>query len=95
MGAGAGLCRRRRDVQRQSDGGARRPPASLILPLPHASSIVPPVPAALFFRLKEHGFEKCKAYSVAYADCCRGRVFSMAWACRKQMHELSDCMSTQ
>ena len=56
---------------------------------------MPPHCAALFFRLKEHGFEECRAYSKAYADCCHGRVFSMAWACRQQMKQLSDCMSTQ
>eukprot|EP00887_Chlorella_sp_A99_P003617 scaffold7.g3617.t1 len=49
---------------------------------------------ALFYQLKQKGFEACQAYSAAYADCCRGRVISMAWACRKQLHELSDCMGT-
>jgi len=51
--------------------------------------------AALFYRLKQKGFEECKAYSDAYAACITGRVLSVAWACRKEMKELSDCMSQQ
>ena len=26
-------------------------------------------------------------------DCCRGRVLSVAWACRKEAKEFSNCMS--
>lgn len=50
---------------------------------------------ALFYRLKQHGFKQCQGYSEAYAECCHGRVFSIVWACRKEMKALSDCMSTQ
>lgn len=49
----------------------------------------------LFYRLKQHGFKECRGYGEAYAQCCHGRVLSIAWACRKQMKALSDCMSTQ
>lgn len=52
-------------------------------------------PAALFYRLKQKGFEECKAYSKAYADCCAGRVLSVVWACRGEMKALSNCMSQQ
>lgn len=50
------------------------------------------VEEALFYRLKQKAFEECANYSKAYADCCRGKVISMAWSCRKEMRELSDCM---
>lgn len=52
-------------------------------------------PAALFYRLKQKGFDECKAYSKAYADCCSGRVLSVVWACRGEMKALSNCMSQQ
>ena len=53
------------------------------------------LPAALLYRLIQKGHVECKAYSQAYADCCRGRTLSVIWTCRQQMKELSDCMSTQ
>lgn len=55
----------------------------------------PAIPAALFYRLKQHGYKECRAYSDAYAECITGRVLSVAWKCRKEMKELSDCMSKQ
>ncbi|KAL4433997.1 hypothetical protein ABPG75_000438 [Micractinium tetrahymenae] len=51
------------------------------------------VEEALFYRLKQHGFKECRAYSDAYAECITGRVLSVAWKCRKEMKALSDCMS--
>ncbi|KAI7843687.1 hypothetical protein COHA_002587 [Chlorella ohadii] len=52
------------------------------------------VEEALFYRLKQHGFKQCQSYGEAYAECCHGRVFSIVWACRKEMKALSDCMSS-
>lgn len=46
----------------------------------------------MFYRLKKKGFEECRDYSAAYADCCRGRVFSVVWSCRDEMKSLSMCM---
>lgn len=60
-------------------------------PSPHC----PRASAALFYRLKEKGFQECRRYSDAYAQCCSGRVLSVVWACRAEMRALSDCMSTQ
>ncbi len=63
---------------------------------PRPSRDAAPLPsAALFYRLKQHGFKECRAYSDAYAECITGRVLSVAWKCRKEMRELSDCMSKQ
>ena len=59
------------------------------------SSCLPPAAAALFYRLKQKGFQECSAYSDAYAACCSGRVLSVAWACRQEMKALSNCMATQ
>jgi Cytochrome c oxidase biogenesis protein Cmc1 like len=28
-----------------------------------------------------------------FSDCCRGRILSMAWACRAEAKEFSNCMS--
>jgi COX assembly protein 1 len=54
-----------------------------------------PSAAALFYRLKQKGFQECSSYSDAYAACCSGRVLSVAWACRQEMKALSNCMATQ
>ncbi|KAG7673078.1 hypothetical protein Ndes2526B_g05355 [Nannochloris sp. 'desiccata'] len=51
------------------------------------------VEEALFFRLKQRGFEECDDRAKHYADCCRGRILSMAWACRAEAKEFSNCMS--
>lgn len=51
------------------------------------------VEEALFFKLKERAFRECSAYSKAYAECCRGRVLSMVWACRDESRLLSGCLS--
>ena len=29
----------------------------------------------------------------AHADCCRGRILSVAWACRTEAKVLSSCMT--
>ncbi|EFN57270.1 hypothetical protein CHLNCDRAFT_17966, partial [Chlorella variabilis] len=50
------------------------------------------VPAALFYRLKQKGFQECRPYADAYAQCCSGRVLSVVWTCRKELKALSDCM---
>ncbi len=67
---------------------------SVLLLSPIAPSPLPTAPA-LFYRLKQHGFKQCQSYGEAYAECCHGRVFSIVWACRKEMKALSDCMSSQ
>ncbi len=51
------------------------------------------VEEALFFKLKERAFRECSTYSRAYAECCRGRVLSMVWACRDESRLLSGCLS--
>lgn len=50
-------------------------------------------PTALFFRLKEKAFKECDPLARAYADCCRGRIVSVAWACRQEAKLLSACMT--
>lgn len=57
-----------------------------------AAELPKKVEEALFYRLKQKGFKECTFYSDAYAACCTGRVLSVAWACRKEMKALSDCM---
>ncbi|WPT17888.1 hypothetical protein PSENEW3_00005890 [Picochlorum sp. SENEW3] len=51
------------------------------------------VEEALFYKLKQRAFVECSEYSRAYAECCKGRVISMVWACREESRHLSDCMS--
>ena len=89
-------------------GAATAAPSPMPQPPPHSHSnlhitqthvhLAPPPPhcrAALFFRLKQKGFQECTPYSQAYAACCSGRVLSVAWACRGEMKALSDCMGMQ
>ena len=52
------------------------------------------VEEALFFKLKERAFKECGDLSRAYAQCCSGRVISLAWSCREESKALSSCMST-
>ena len=51
--------------------------------------------AALFYKLKEKAFKTCKGSADAYAACCSGRTFSMAWACRAELKEMSECLGQQ
>lgn len=81
---------------------------------PKLTTLPPPPPAALFYRLKQRGFQDCDEYAKLYAgtlrmrpshpsqtphrpslppDCCRGRVVSLAWACRAEAKAYSACMS--
>ena len=60
-----------------------------------AASVPKKVEEALFYRLKQAAFQRCRAHSAAYADCCRGRTLSVAWACRAQAAALSECMAGQ
>eukprot|EP00891_Asterochloris_glomerata_P009223 jgi/Astpho2/9223/e_gw1.00138.47.1_t len=59
-------------------------------------SLQPEVPRkveeALIFRLKHAAMKQCRSTAGAYADCCRGRSFSMAWACRGQLRDFSACL---
>jgi len=43
----------------------------------------------LLLTLSDFFFSHCFPCS----DCCRGRILSVAWACRAEMKELSHCMS--
>ena len=51
--------------------------------------------AALFYKLKEKAFKTCKGPADAYAACCSGRTFSMAWACRGELKNMSLCLGQQ
>lgn len=51
--------------------------------------------AALLYRLKQHALKQCKERAEAYAECCRGRVFSAVWACRSDFSELNNCLQKQ
>ena len=60
--------------------------------LPPPSLLASP---ALLFQLKQRAYSVCSAAAGAYADCCRGRTFSMAWACRTELRALSTCLGEQ
>ena len=72
----------------------------------HSGSSQPPSPPyslpplsiknpALLFQLKQRAYTVCSSAAAAYADCCRGRTLSMAWACRAELRGLSACLGEQ
>ena len=85
----AGRSGRRRRLRTAADAA----PSSVQKPTLHLRAL--PSAAALFYRLKQKGFQDCTSCSDAYAACCSGRVLSVAWACRQEMKALSNCMATQ
>ena len=65
-------------------------------PRPTSSPLcLSPSPSALIFQLKQRAYAACTAVASAYADCCRGRTLSMAWACRDELKALSACLGQQ
>ncbi|CAI5464958.1 unnamed protein product [Closterium sp. Yama58-4] len=50
------------------------------------------VEEALRSRMKERALKECAREIEAYADCVRGRVFSIVWACRAHATELNECL---
>ena len=51
--------------------------------------------AALLFKLKHRALNQCSDTAKAYAECCRGRSISMAWACRAPLRDLNTCLQEQ
>ncbi|CAI7852905.1 unnamed protein product, partial [Closterium sp. NIES-53] len=43
-------------------------------------------------KMKERALKECAREIEAYADCVRGRVFSIVWACRAHATELNQCL---
>lgn len=48
---------------------------------------------ALLSVLKERALERCHEAQGAYAACVRGRVVSVAWACRQEASHMSTCLA--
>lgn len=46
----------------------------------------------LTYRLGVAAAEKCQREIEAYNACCRGRTFSVLWACRSLYQESQDCI---
>ncbi|DBA90368.1 TPA: hypothetical protein ACH3X1_003649 [Trebouxia sp. C0004] len=53
------------------------------------------VEEALIFRMKQEAMQKCKQEARAYAECCKTRSISIAWACRQQFGNLNSCVAQQ
>ena len=51
--------------------------------------------AAFIFRMKQEAMQKCKQEARAYAECCKTRSISIAWACRQQFGNLNSCVAQQ
>lgn len=51
------------------------------------------VEEAFIFRMKQAAMQKCKQQAKAYAECCKSRSISIAWACRQQFGELNSCVA--
>ncbi|EFJ31273.1 hypothetical protein SELMODRAFT_82262 [Selaginella moellendorffii] len=43
-------------------------------------------------KMKAQAFRKCDPVVAKYAECAKGRTFSMAWACRAQAKEMNECL---
>ncbi|GJP36244.1 hypothetical protein CLOM_g20777 [Closterium sp. NIES-68] len=50
------------------------------------------VEEALRTRMKERALKECHKEIEAYAECVRGRVFSIVWACRAHSNDLNNCL---
>ncbi|KAL6645808.1 hypothetical protein ACP70R_013832 [Stipagrostis hirtigluma subsp. patula] len=50
------------------------------------------VEEALRSKMKQKALKECDFYCSKYAECARGRTFSVVWQCRKQAKELNDCL---
>lgn len=59
------------------------------LPLPHF-----PAKIEKQFRdeLISNAKKNCVSFTEMYVDCARNRTFSIAWACRKQLNDMNNCM---
>ncbi|KAF8718857.1 hypothetical protein HU200_025165 [Digitaria exilis] len=42
--------------------------------------------------MKQKALKECDFYCSKYAECARGRTFSVVWQCRKQAKELNECL---
>lgn len=50
---------------------------------------------AMKYRLKQRAVKLCMQTQEEYAKCCSDKVFSVVWACRKQLQAFSDCCHAQ
>ncbi|XP_062216156.1 uncharacterized protein LOC133916488 [Phragmites australis] len=50
------------------------------------------VEEALRSKMKQKALQECDFYCSKYAECARGRTFSVVWQCRKQAKELNNCL---
>ncbi|KAL5219260.1 hypothetical protein ABZP36_019944 [Zizania latifolia] len=50
------------------------------------------VEEALRSKMKQKALKDCDFYCSKYAECARGRTFTVVWQCRKQAKELNDCL---
>ena len=47
--------------------------------------------AAIIYQMRNFALARCKSKADAFAQCCEGRLFSISWACRQQLHDLNAC----
>ncbi len=50
---------------------------------------------AMKYRLKQRAVKLCMQTQEEYAKCCSDKVFSVVWACRKELQAFSDCCHAQ
>uniref|UniRef100_A0A453IGR5 COX assembly mitochondrial protein n=2 Tax=Aegilops tauschii subsp. strangulata TaxID=200361 RepID=A0A453IGR5_AEGTS len=48
--------------------------------------------SALRSKMKQKALKECDVLCSKYAECARGRTFSVVWTCRKQAKELNNCL---
>lgn len=42
--------------------------------------------------MKERALVQCKESQRVYYECVKGRLLSVAWACREQAKDMNDCL---
>eukprot|EP00897_Mesotaenium_endlicherianum_P009604 jgi/Mesen1/8672/ME000508S08052 len=50
------------------------------------------VEEALRSKMKARALKECDGAAKEFADCARGRVMSVVWACRAQAKQLNECL---
>lgn len=48
---------------------------------------------ALIMLLKERALRRCGASQRTYYECVKGRLISVAWACREEANSMNACLS--
>lgn len=49
----------------------------------------------MIYQLRKRAIHQCQEKTEAFVACSENRLFSVVWACRKQLNELNECTKQQ